>query len=352
MKSGIITTYKKPGFIEENVKKLIDMGFEVIVAADEPSKDVIEIIEKYGLKATISEKRRGKWRALNDAVKLAAGDYILFIDSDTRILELGLEKLAEFDAVEIRKEVNSSSLIEELANIDYFNMFLTAKLASKLNSCLSLNGAALGIRKQVLLELGGFRKYINEDTDLGVRLGLNGYKVGVFGRAVTKAPSSLKDWFYQRERWSLGGAEIFAENFKDILRRPRLWMPYLLLFYPAIIGIALGLALPNSLVLKILYFILPFVFFLPSKLVSLILLTVFELHTLKNLFVIAISFSIWALVVLSLSKKTNYRIEIKLLPIYYFFYSPLWTMLCVVSLAKVMVYRLLGKELKVRRWAV
>jgi len=67
-------------------------------------------------------------------------------------------------------------------------MFLTAKIASKLDSCLSLNGAAFGIKKDVLLKLGGFRRCINKDTDLGVRLELNGYRVGVCRRAITKAP--------------------------------------------------------------------------------------------------------------------------------------------------------------------
>ena len=186
MKSAVLIAYREPGFIEENVKKLMAKGFEIIVAADEPSGEILRIIRKYGLKATISDKRRGKWGPLNDAVALAEGDYIIFVDSDTRIAEL--EGFEEFDAVEIRKEINASSLIERLANIEYFNMFLTAKIASKLGSCLSLNGVAFGIKKDVLLKLGRFRRCINEDTDLGVRLELNGYRVGVCRRAITKAP--------------------------------------------------------------------------------------------------------------------------------------------------------------------
>ncbi len=204
-KSTVLIAYREPGFIEENVKKLMDRGFEIIIAADEPNDEILRIIREYGLKTTISDKRR-KWRALNDAVAIAEGDYIIFVDSDTRIAEL--EGFEEFDAVEIRKEINASSLIERLANIEYFNMFLTAKIASKLGSCLSLNGAAFGIKKDILLKLGGFRRCINEDTELGVRLGLNGYRVGVYGRAITKSPSSFKDWLVQRERWSLGGAEV------------------------------------------------------------------------------------------------------------------------------------------------
>lgn len=234
-----------------------------------------------------------------------------------------MENFEKFDAVEIRKEVNASSLMEKLANIEYFNMFLTAKIASKLGSCLSLNGAAFGIKKDVLLKLGGFRRRINEDTDLGVRLGLNGYKVGVCGRAITKAPSSFRDWRVQRERWSLGGAEIVIENLLSILKKPKLWVPYLFLFYPTIIGLTLGLILPDSVILKILNIILPFMFFIPSKFVSLALLAIFEIHVIRNLIAILTSFFIWALAMIALSKKTKYKIELKLLPLYYFVYLPL-----------------------------
>jgi len=349
-KSAVLIAYREPGFIEENVRKLTDRGFEIIIAADEPNDKILRIVREYGLKATISEKRRGKWRALNDAISLADGDYIIFVDSDTRILNL--ENFEEFDAVEIGKEINATSLIERLAKIEFFNMFLTAKIASKFGSCLSLNGAAFGIKKDVLLKLGGFRKRINEDTDLGVRLGLNGYRVGVCGRAITKSPSSFKDWLVQRERWSLGGAEVAIENFQSILKKPKLWIPYLFLFYPSIIGLVFGLALPDSVILKALSLILPFMFFVHFKVVSLLLLSIFELHVIRNLIAMLASFIIWALTVIVLSKKANYSIEIKLLPLYYFIYNPLWTMLCIVALTKASVFRLIGRELKVKGWVI
>lgn len=350
MKSAVLVAYRKPGFIKENVKKLKEKGFEVIVAVDEPNDEILRIVREHDLKATISEKRRGKWRALNDAISLAEGDYIIFMDSDTRIVELG--DFEEFDAVEIVKEVNASLLIERLAKIEFFNMFLTAKIASKLGSCLSLNGAAFGIRRDVLLKLGGFRRRINEDTDLGIRLGLNGYRVGVCGRAITKSPSRLKDWLAQRERWSLGGAEVVIENLPSILKKPRLWIPYLFQFYPSIVGFALGFALPDSVILKVLNLILPFMFFVNFKLVSLLLLSIFELHVMRNVIAMLVSFIVWALTVIVLSKKTNYEIEFKLLPLYYLLYNPLWTMICIVALAKASVFRLIGKELRVRGWVV
>jgi len=41
------------------VKKFTKEEFKIIIALDEPSDKILRIIRKYGLKATISDKRRG-----------------------------------------------------------------------------------------------------------------------------------------------------------------------------------------------------------------------------------------------------------------------------------------------------
>jgi len=155
-------------------------------------------------------------------------------------------------------------------------MFITAKLASRLHSSLGLSGAAFWIKKDVLLRLGGFRKRINEDTDLGIRLEINGYSIGVGGKALTKAPSNLRNWFSQRERWALGGAEIFLENFSRIIKNPKLWIPSLFMLFPALVGLIINLLLPNNIILKILYFTLQLMLFLPHKILVFVRLAIFE----------------------------------------------------------------------------
>ncbi len=350
MRSAVIVAYKNGEFIEDNLRFLIKNGYEVVLAVDDPDDDLRTVIDKYGVKATVSRVRRGKWRALNDALKLVSGETILFLDSDTKIIELA--ETNGKDAVEIRKEVMANSVLERLVGIDYFVMFLTSKLAEKFNSCLSLNGAALVIKRRVLEELGGFRRRINEDTDLGVRLGLKGFKVGVGGRAVTKAPSSFREWFSQRERWSLGGAEAIIENFFKIVKRPRLWIPYLFLFYPAFVGMLFEFLLPDDLVIKLLYLLIPLMVFLSPKLLSIAMLTIFEIHTLKNILAALVSFLIWFLTISVLSRILDYKIDIKLLPLYYFFYSPLWTMICIVAFFRVLISRITGRRISVRGWKV
>lgn len=348
MNSVIIAAYKDPGYIEGNVQNF--KNEEIIVAADKPQPELVSIIEKYNLKATISTERRGKAKSLNDAAQLARGECLIFIDSDTKLLELG--NLNGLDAADIRKEVNSSTLMEKLANIDYFNMLITSMLVTRLNSCLSINGAAICIRKDVLQEIGGFRRCITEDTDLGLKLGMYGYNVGVTGRALTKAPPTLREWFAQRERWGLGGAEVVLENFRSIIRKPKVWIPSLILLYPALIGLMINFLLPASIFFKLLYFILPFMLFLPNQLVVALLLAVFEWQVTKNLLTIIGPFFVWMVIVFLLSKKVSYQLKARYLPIYFFVYSPLWTAICAVSVVKVAVYKWRGRQLTVENWPV
>ncbi len=348
MKSAVISAYKDAGYVEDNVRWLRENGYEIVIAADEPSEELIRIIEKYGVKATLSRERRGKWRALNDALKLVNGEQIIFVDSDTVIRDLS--GLNGSDAVEIVKEVRGESIIERLVNIDYLVMTLGSVIAAKLGSCLSLNGSAFMVKKSVMDKLGGFRRKINEDTDLGVRLGLGGYSYDVCGRAVTEGPKSFKEWFRQRERWSMGGAEVFLENLLPILTHPRLWIPYLVFFYPVLFGMLVSLLLPESYFTKILYLVLPFLTILSPKLASIAILALYELDTLRNLVAIAVSSLVWSGILIAFSRKLSFHIDIKLLPLYYFVYSPLWSAICFVSLLRVAYRKLRGKGMEVSDW--
>ncbi len=348
MKSAVISAYKDTGHVEENIRWLREKGYEVVIAADEPDDELLRIIEKYHVKATLSRKRRGKWRALNDALKLVSGEQIIFIDSDTVIKDLS--GLNGSDAVEIVKEVRGKSIVERLVNVDYLVMTLGSAIAAKLGSCLGLNGSAFVIKRSVMDKLGGFRRKINEDTDLGVRLGLGGYSYDICGRAITEGPKTFKEWFKQRERWSMGGAEVLLENLLPILMHPRLWIPYLVFFYPALFGMLVSFLLPENYFTKFLYLVLPLLAILSPKLASLAILTLYELDTLRNLVAMGISFLAWSGIVLIFSKKIDFKIDVRVLPLYYFVYSPLWSAICLISFLRVLYCKIRGKRIEVNGW--
>jgi len=350
----IFAAYRSPGLIEENYLKLKKMGAEeFIIAADCPDARLRFLMRKYSFKLSVSESRRGKWRALNEASRLAEGDFLLFIDSDTLIeceLKEIIRALERYDAVEIRKEIRGKNLMEKLVNIDYLNMFAVAKLSERLNSCLGLNGAAFAIRKDVFFALGGFRNVVNEDTDLGVRLGLRGYRFGTAGKASTAAPKTFREWSTQRERWATGGAQIVLEFLPDLLKKPQLWIPALYLVFPAIVAFALNDLIKGDILTKIVYFILPAVLVLPQKLLFFVLFLLFQERMLKNAIIGLVTFAVWLVCEVAVSIKLRWKISYYLLPAFYFVYSPAWMLISLVSLLRVAAMKVSGRRVKVKNW--
>ncbi|AIY89329.1 glycosyltransferase [Geoglobus acetivorans] len=344
----IISAYKHPEKLEENLERL--EGFEVILAVDEPDDELLQIIERYGLKATVSHKRRGKWKALNDAVEMAEGEYLLFLDSDTLLINPGNPE--SFDGLEIKKEVDLDSRLSRLVNIDYFNMYLVSLIAARLGICLGFNGAAFWIRKEVLKKLGGFRRRINEDTDLGIRFGISGYRFGVDGFALTDSPHNIRDWLSQRERWALGGAEVLMENFREIIRKPAMWVPAIVILFPSILPLILGIAIPDGVMFKLLFFILPSFGVISGKMSVLVLYLLYGYHVLRNLILILLTFSVWAALMIVLSKVTGFRIDFRYLPVYYFIYSPMWMSIAIIALARQVLYRIVKRKITLSGWKV
>ncbi len=346
--SAVITAYREP----ENLFQIIDVlkkrDFEIIVVGDCLDLESIERLKKMDIRLLLSNNRRGKWRALNEALKHVDTDYILFLDSDTIPLDIPNPK---GEVIEISKEVRGDNLIEKLCGVDFLFMNLSSRISSKILGFGMVNGSAFISKTDIAKKLA-FNPKIIEDADFGLRAGFEGYKMSVGGKVITKAPKNLKEWFKQRERWALGGAELFTEFFVEFLKRPKFIIPFLIIYYPAFIGMFLALFLPDSIAIKFLYLLLPLLLSLPVKAVTFIMLLVFEFHLIKNLLVIALSFFIWFFFTIYSANRCDIHIDPKILPLYYFFYSPLWTMLNIAMLLRYVISRFIGKEIELEDWKV
>ena len=346
--SAVVTAYRNPENLFEIVDMLTQMGYEVVVSADCLSDEHIVELEKRNVKLTLSNRRRGKWKALNDALEFVTGDHVLFVDSDTKLVDV---PDPHADIVELTKEVRGKSLVERLVAVDYLLMNLSARVSPRILGFGMVNGSAFMSRTEVARKIR-FRPRIIEDADFGFRAGFSGYRMVVGGRAITDAPSSLREWFRQRERWALGGAELFVEFLPRFVRMPKILIPTLILYYPALIGFMLAMLLPDSIAIKILYFILPLLLSLPVKAVAIFMLLVFEFHLLRNILAMLLSFALWSGFVLFIAKRYRFEIDARILPVYYFLYSPLWTMVNVAMLFRFLVLRLVGKEVSAEGWKV
>jgi cellulose synthase/poly-beta-1,6-N-acetylglucosamine synthase-like glycosyltransferase len=231
----------------------------------------------------IDKENGGKADALNAAINVAQGDYVASMDADSLLvpdaLLLAARRLLgerEMVAVGAQVGISNGSLVEggrvvrmRLPNtwigrfqiVEYMRSFAQGRVAfAALGSLLVLSGVFALIRRDLVLEIGGFltkrmRSKIGieycgagthtvcEDMEIIVRLHryLRDKKlpgtIGIlpFPAAWTEAPESYRDIGKQRSRWYRGLWEVLGYH-RAMLLNPRFGrvglfsLPYQLLF--------------------------------------------------------------------------------------------------------------------------
>ena len=194
--SIIIPTYNRKKLISQCIESVFCLNYtnyEVIVLDDASDDDTSAYITSNFQNVTIirNNKKRGPAYCKNQGILKSKGQFVWFLDSDSVIIDndcltnmvaiandnenigcLGGELLKEGDSYFVRiDEVNRSRKVpyrEEEKN--KFNMI----------SVRSLMTCNLFVKKQILLDLGGFDTnyfYISEDTDICERCHSLGFDI-------------------------------------------------------------------------------------------------------------------------------------------------------------------------------
>lgn len=226
--SVIIPTYEKLDKIPKTLEALcFDGEFEVIVAGDKLSKVDRNFLKRKRVKTTFSDERRGKVRAMTDAVKMSSGKLLIFIDSDTRpenrdflknIWKVYTEK--NFDLATGKLMIEGSSFLERTINVEYLFMNTAFFVTDKMKKVMPVCGALLIMSRKTFNKVGGFSDAVVEDLDMGFKVSRFKVKFGYIKEAgvFTSSPKKLKDWWTQRKRWWSGAAQTFKGSRKDIIR--------------------------------------------------------------------------------------------------------------------------------------
>ncbi|WP_298960029.1 glycosyltransferase family 2 protein [uncultured Methylobacterium sp.] len=178
---------------------------------------------------------RTKPRALNLALPLARGEYLVVYDAED-VPEPGQLRsaAAAFAAAPRRTACLQGRLVIDNTDDSWLTRCFTleyAALFDVLGPALSawrlpvpLGGTTTHFRTEVLRELHGWDAWnVTEDADLGMRLALAGYHVGDLPLAtLEEAPSEIRPWLRQRTRWMKGflqTAITHGRHPRDNLRR-------------------------------------------------------------------------------------------------------------------------------------
>jgi glycosyltransferase involved in cell wall biosynthesis len=191
--SLIIPAYNEEKYINECLKSVERYGqglFEVIVVDNASTDKTAEVARSFPFARVVSEPRKGLLFARQKGYEESHGDFLAYIDSDTRIHPSWFEK--------ITKEFNKNNKIVILSGpYRYYDMPKMKKIIAEiiwwiifppayLLSRRVIHGGNFVVKREALEKINDFDISIpfhGEDTDLARRLSYYGkikYKVNFF----------------------------------------------------------------------------------------------------------------------------------------------------------------------------
>jgi hyaluronan synthase len=200
----------------------------------------------------------GKAETLRTAANKAMGEYIAIVDADTFLDPHGLTKLVDYmhatktlaasGYIHPSDGQKDSKLLAVLQQLEYSQGLGVLKRAEALGNAITVVPGPMGFyRSEVLRQLLNEKqtKSVTEDLELTLEMQKKNMKIGYDdnARCTTVAPTTLKWFWRQRLRWSIGWLHNQLEIHKDLLLNRR-WLS-LLLWYslvPGFFGAALELA--------------------------------------------------------------------------------------------------------------
>lgn len=180
--SIIITNYNYGRFLGEAIESALAQTWqhkEVIVLDDESRDGSLEIACRYPI-TVIAQKNSGLSLARNNALTVAQGDYVIFVDADDRLVPTAVERL-------MTGLVNApAGVAYAYGQMRYFGerdgIFASGPFDVQRLARANFICATTLLRKDILLGVGGydnaFRK-LREDWELYLRLYTKGYE-GIF----------------------------------------------------------------------------------------------------------------------------------------------------------------------------
>jgi cellulose synthase/poly-beta-1,6-N-acetylglucosamine synthase-like glycosyltransferase/peptidoglycan/xylan/chitin deacetylase (PgdA/CDA1 family) len=222
---------------------------EVLVIDDESSDGTADEVEQLELPnvRVVRVPGGGKAAALNAGVALASHDLVVMVDADTVVAPEAIHRLVQpfadptVGAVAGNVKVgNRRTLLGRWQHIEYVIGFnLDRRLYDALGCMPTVPGALGAYRRAAVRAAGGLsRSTLAEDTDLTMALHRAGWRVVYQETAIarTEAPSTLRQLWRQRYRWSYGTMQAMWRHRRAVVdhgpagRFGRRGLPFIALF--------------------------------------------------------------------------------------------------------------------------
>lgn len=243
--SLIVPAHNSAATIEENLQSLLRQrgeGFEIIVVDDGSTDNTRDLVEKYSVRL-ITQENRGPAAARNNGAMKAAGDILVFTDSDCIVGDRWLlEMLKPFSDTKIvgvqgRYKTTQRELIARFAQYEIEERY---EKMSKHKYIDFVGSYSAAYRKDVFLDAGGFDERFpiasGEDPDLSFRLAAMGHRMVFNPNALVyhRHPNTLWKYLNQKFYRAYWRVSLYIKHPKKIKKEsytPQMLKLQILLFY-------------------------------------------------------------------------------------------------------------------------
>lgn len=238
--SIVIPAYNEERVIGETITKTAALDYpkkrlEIIVVNDGSQDGTRRVVEGLAAKFAntriklVNQKNKGKGAALNAGLRLAKGEFFVVLDADSYPRPDALRRLLPHftsnmvsTVLPLMKLKQATTLLQKIQWCEYLLNFFYKKLMG-LVDCIHVSPGPFSIyRKRVLEEMGGFDEHnLTEDLEITLRLQRSNYRIiQTFDTEVyTAAPTTLKAFYQQRNRWYKGSILNMIKHRKMVFNR-------------------------------------------------------------------------------------------------------------------------------------
>ena len=218
----IVPCWNEESTVSKTVYSLLNLDYpkdklRVIIVDDGSDDKTWENIQKFRNNPQIeiyTKENGGKYTALNFGLSKLGTDLVGCLDADSFVHKDALRHIVRhFQDREIMAVAPSVKLwqpkgpLQLLQKVEYGFGIFTRKMFSYMQAVYITPGPFSIFRKEVFIELGGYRHAHNtEDIEIALRMQKNGYKIAHAHNAMvyTIPTNTMKKLLKQRVRWTYG----------------------------------------------------------------------------------------------------------------------------------------------------